>query len=275
MKFDDDYLWDGTGEPDPEVERLENLLAGYRTQRPAPEMPERPAKPTTLVRPWRVYVPAIAASVLVMSMTLGLWLEARRGQYSSPVAPAVNGPAIGPGSIIDLGYGSHGIDDVTTPPSGPPKGPREIAQGGGHPVKPFQGRPVVGPVTPTPEIAKAAPEPLLDTVTAQHVEQVEMLLRSFRNAGDDPDAAVEIAYDRKRSRELLDRNALLRRSAETRKNLPAQSVLEDLEPYLADIANLDSRPSTDDVRAIQTRMDKHDVVAGLQLYASAGPARGY
>ena len=31
----DDYLWDGSGEPDPEVERLENLLSRYGHQ-PAP-----------------------------------------------------------------------------------------------------------------------------------------------------------------------------------------------------------------------------------------------
>jgi len=26
----DDYLWDGSGEPDPEVQKLENLLGRYR-----------------------------------------------------------------------------------------------------------------------------------------------------------------------------------------------------------------------------------------------------
>ena len=36
----DDYLWDGSGEPDPEVERLERLLATLRSDRPAPELPE-------------------------------------------------------------------------------------------------------------------------------------------------------------------------------------------------------------------------------------------
>lgn len=32
----DDYLWDGSGEPDPEVQKLENLLGRYRHERPAP-----------------------------------------------------------------------------------------------------------------------------------------------------------------------------------------------------------------------------------------------
>jgi hypothetical protein len=32
----DDYLWDGSGEPDPEIQRLETKLARFRSNRPAP-----------------------------------------------------------------------------------------------------------------------------------------------------------------------------------------------------------------------------------------------
>jgi len=32
----DDYLWDGSGEPDPEVQRLEALLGRFHHDRPAP-----------------------------------------------------------------------------------------------------------------------------------------------------------------------------------------------------------------------------------------------
>src|SRR5271157_4292058 len=35
----DDYLWDGSGEPDPEVQNLEVLLAKFRHDRPAPVFP--------------------------------------------------------------------------------------------------------------------------------------------------------------------------------------------------------------------------------------------
>jgi hypothetical protein len=42
----DDYLWDGSGEPDPEVQKLEKALGRYRHKRPAPafeQIPEIPA----------------------------------------------------------------------------------------------------------------------------------------------------------------------------------------------------------------------------------------
>ena len=32
----EDYLWDGSGEPDPEVQKLENLLGHYRHHLPRP-----------------------------------------------------------------------------------------------------------------------------------------------------------------------------------------------------------------------------------------------
>jgi len=38
----DDYLWNGSGEPDPEVQRLESVLARFRHHRPAPLFPGRP-----------------------------------------------------------------------------------------------------------------------------------------------------------------------------------------------------------------------------------------
>ncbi len=37
----DDYLWDGSGEPDPEIQRLESVLGRFRHDRPAPEFPEQ------------------------------------------------------------------------------------------------------------------------------------------------------------------------------------------------------------------------------------------
>jgi len=65
----DDYLWDRSGEPDPEVRKLETMLEKLRHSRPAPEFPVI-VQPSA--RPWRVAplwlrfaVPAIAALLMV------------------------------------------------------------------------------------------------------------------------------------------------------------------------------------------------------------------
>ena len=65
----DDYLWDRSGEPDPEVQRLESALARFRHNRPAPRFPHR----LTAWDPWRrVIFPltvSAAAAVLVVVAT--------------------------------------------------------------------------------------------------------------------------------------------------------------------------------------------------------------
>src|ERR1700732_2953480 len=38
--MNDDYLWDGSGEPDPEIQKLENSLGKFRHESRAPEFPE-------------------------------------------------------------------------------------------------------------------------------------------------------------------------------------------------------------------------------------------
>jgi hypothetical protein len=87
----DDYLWDGSGTPDPELESLERLLGQFRHSRRTPEFPERSRVFDGLRFGWRV--PALATLVLALAVA-GVWLGKRR--TSSPAAtslPAVPGPA--------------------------------------------------------------------------------------------------------------------------------------------------------------------------------------
>jgi hypothetical protein len=70
--MNEDYLWDKSGEPDPEVQRLENLLAplGHKLDKtPVLSFPKRSRVP---------YVLAIAASLLVLSGALWMaWQKTR------------------------------------------------------------------------------------------------------------------------------------------------------------------------------------------------------
>jgi hypothetical protein len=54
--MNDDYLWDGSGEPDPEIQKLESTLAKFRHQGEAPEFPEITAAPQP--RFWQRLVPS-------------------------------------------------------------------------------------------------------------------------------------------------------------------------------------------------------------------------
>jgi anti-sigma factor RsiW len=105
-----------------------------------------------------------------------------------------------------------------------------------------------------------------DSDTSRHVEQAQRLLRSFRNARGEGEASAEdVAYEKRRSRELLYRNIVLRREAAAKGDESVASLLDSLEPILIDIANLPDRPAQTDVRAITERMRKKNIVAMLQV----------
>jgi hypothetical protein len=117
-----------------------------------------------------------------------------------------------------------------------------------------------------------------ESKTARHVEQAQLLLRSFRNvrpADAGRRASSDIAYEKRRSRKLLYENIVLRREAANRGNLPVESLLDSLEPILIDIANLPDKPAPADLRLINERMRRKNLVAMLQISAVESAARSY
>jgi hypothetical protein len=105
-----------------------------------------------------------------------------------------------------------------------------------------------------------------DEALARHVEQTQMLLRSFKNSRPEEDNTVNVAYERKLSRKLLAENATLQLDAETRGDKDTKQVLDSIEPFLLDIANLRDQPSREEVRSIKERVRKNEIIAALQVY---------
>ena len=93
--MNEDYLWDKSGQPDPEIQRLEEILGPLRYQ------PKPFAIPTNLATPRRRrYFPllAIAATVLLALLAAGIWFRVHVDQKSQPqqanVTPTPPPPAI-------------------------------------------------------------------------------------------------------------------------------------------------------------------------------------
>ncbi len=101
---------------------------------------------------------------------------------------------------------------------------------------------------------------------ARHVEQAQMLLRSIKNARASEAGSVDVAYEKNLSRKLLAQNATLQLEAEVKGDKGTQQVLDTIEPFLLDIANLRENPSRDEVRSIRERVRSNQIVAALQVY---------
>jgi hypothetical protein len=85
------YLWDGSGEPDPDVERLEALLGRLRSAPPAPALPA-PAVAETRWLSVRTLAPFLATAAVVTFMVAATW---RTAQPSWEVARLAGQPRIG------------------------------------------------------------------------------------------------------------------------------------------------------------------------------------
>ncbi len=104
----DDYLWDGSGEPDPEVVRLEGLLGRFRHTRPAPEFPW-PARPEAMgahepQRHWfRTLVPRLAVAAAIVLVAAGAWFAVRWTRPGWEVARLEGSPKVGSSRITGTG----------------------------------------------------------------------------------------------------------------------------------------------------------------------------
>jgi hypothetical protein len=108
MNTDGDYLWDKTGEPDPEIQQLEEILGTLR-YRPQPlVMPDElqtDARPGFFSGLGPRLLPrfAIAATIVIALLGLGLWLGLQRLQRGQPLSvaktPDKSAPGSDPGSV--------------------------------------------------------------------------------------------------------------------------------------------------------------------------------
>ena len=74
-----DYLWDGSGEPDPEVVRLETLLGRLRQPGALPALPARPRRVRRTITWTLAGLSAVAAALLIAAAG---WYAVGRYNYS-------------------------------------------------------------------------------------------------------------------------------------------------------------------------------------------------
>jgi hypothetical protein len=105
---EDDYLWDRSGEPDPDVVRLETLLGTLKHRGSVPALP--PRRRVLAPRVMRWIVPALSAAAAVLLVAAGAWVVfglTRNGWSveSMAGAPVVDGAPLSGGSGQGLAAG--------------------------------------------------------------------------------------------------------------------------------------------------------------------------
>jgi hypothetical protein len=135
LNSDADYLWDKTGEPDPEVKQLEEILGTLRYQPRPLEIPAglHVGRERSFFRGFRSHAAplAIAATVAMLLLGLGLWLGLQRVERSpQQVAKSPETPQAKPMSSPD---------EKQNPPvaiSSPHPEPKQIVESPRHRLNP-------------------------------------------------------------------------------------------------------------------------------------------
>jgi hypothetical protein len=100
----DRYLWDRSGEPDPEVDKLERTLALLRHQGAPPVLPKRVAPRTQRYR--SLTVAGLAASLLLVASAAWVVVALRRSSWEVAQlagSPLVNGEELTGSGRLDIG----------------------------------------------------------------------------------------------------------------------------------------------------------------------------
>ncbi|MEW6212301.1 MAG: hypothetical protein AB1631_28495 [Acidobacteriota bacterium] len=235
----DDYLWDGSGEVDEEIEQLEKTLASLRFKAQPLKLPVVPRRINL-----RLFA---AAAAVVMALAAGLWIYLSQRHQPAP-------------QIVNQ---SPSPDQPQTPKSAPDQAIDQSINRDDKQARASKPRRKTVPRNESSEtLAIALNSPF---EIGKHIESAQLLLRAFKNISEDDH--VDVSYERRRSRRLLQQNILLRRSVEARGNLPLVETLGALEPFLLDIANLPERPSRAEMSVIRQRIEKREIIAKLQVFS--------
>jgi hypothetical protein len=105
-----------------------------------------------------------------------------------------------------------------------------------------------------------------EKAVARHVERAQMLLRSIKNARETDTGDADVTYEKNLSRTLLVENSTLQLEAEVNGDKESKQVLDRIEPFLLEIANMGEKPSREEVRSIQERVRQNEIVAALEVY---------
>ena len=251
---------------------LRNQIMSFETSL-QPEVQNRALK-KILARPrrasgwqWNFGIPTLAfAALLIVAAVIGFVAYQKTHQREHKEVAVVQTPSPAPAATVE---------PVKQPDTKEPPEPAAAPNKEKHPA-PAPKRPTVREPKPGEQFASvpSIPEPVrsadAETMTAIHFETSERLLLAFKNVRlDEPSAAQEVNYERKRAKQLVYQNMLLKREADASGDVQVASLLENLEPILIDIANLPDQPDENTVRAIRERVERKNIVGLLRVNSTA------
>ena len=116
-----------------------------------------------------------------------------------------------------------------------------------------------------------ARERVLLMAMSDHLERAQIVLAQLQNSNV---SDLNLADERERARNLISENRLLRETAARDGDLVHASLLDELERVLLDIANSPSDMSSDDLAALQQRMEHENLLFKIRITSTDARRKG-
>lgn len=114
---------------------------------------------------------------------------------------------------------------------------------------------------------RALPEPARDRIlageVAGHLESSERLLAEVANAG--PDAPLDLSAEREWAQDLLEANRLYRQSARHGGRKRLATLLDELEPFLLELAHAPDETSPEEMQALRDRIEEQALLFKVRI----------
>jgi hypothetical protein len=126
------------------------------------------------------------------------------------------------------------------------------------------------PATASP--SEQVRERVLLVAVGDHLDRSQMVLAELVNAGPHPDArrtaAVDISTEQEWAEDLVASNRLYRQTAEQTGDTTLETVLDELEPILLEIAHSPSSISADQLDALRQRIEAQGLLFKIHIVGS-------
>ena len=249
-----------------EITSFETSLQPEVQNRALQKILARPRRAPVRGLQWNFGTTALGfAMLLIVAAVIGFFAYQNQSEHKE--VAVVQTPSPAPAATVEPAK----QPDAKQSPEPPPAPAKSNEEKSPRPTKRIVREPKPGEqfasIPAAPERVRSADA---ETMTAMHFETSERLLLAFKNVRlDEPTAAEEVGYERKRAKQLVYQNMLLKREADAAGDVQISSLLENLEPILIDIANLPDKPDENTVRTIRERVERKNIVGLLRVNSTA------
>ncbi len=110
-------------------------------------------------------------------------------------------------------------------------------------------------------------ERVLMVAVGDHLERSQAVLAELANTGA-PSGKLDISYERQAAEDLLESNRLYRQTASASGDVATESLLDDLEPVLLEIAHSPPQVSAGELRSLRSQIEDRGILFKVKVFGT-------